>query len=99
MSRTAATMIDRPHVIVNWFMGTGVNRGMMRPNIGARDRMIRFIIGIIFAAAGIYVTYKINAWAGALIVLVGAFSILEALYGWCALYALLGKNTCPVIAD
>jgi hypothetical protein len=71
----------------------------MRPNIGARDRMIRLGIGIIFLAAGIYVTYRINVWAGALVVLLGAFSVLEAVYGWCAVYALLGKNTCPIIVD
>jgi hypothetical protein len=61
--------------------------------------MIRFGIGVILSAVGIYVTYRINIWAGALVVLIGAFSILEALYGWCVIYALLGKNTCPVIAD
>ncbi|OPY25758.1 MAG: hypothetical protein A4E28_02982 [Methanocella sp. PtaU1.Bin125] len=71
----------------------------MRPNIGARDRMIRFGIGIVFLAAGIYVTYRVNLWAGALIAIIGALSVLEAVYGWCAIYALLGKNTCPVIAD
>jgi len=80
-------------------MAADADAASMRPNIGARDRMIRFGIGIIFLAAGIYVTYRINVWAGALIVLLGAFSVLEAVYGWCALYALLGKNTCPVIAD
>jgi heme A synthase len=80
-------------------MGTDANPGLMRPNIGARDRMVRFGIGVILTAIGIYVTYRINAWVGALIVLLGAFSIFEALYGWCVVYALLGKNTCPVIAD
>jgi uncharacterized membrane protein HdeD (DUF308 family) len=71
----------------------------MKSNIGARDRMIRLVIGIVLLAAGIYATYKVNLWAGALIFLIGAFSILEAVYGWCAVYALLGKNTCPIPAD
>jgi hypothetical protein len=86
-------------VIADYFKGTDANPGLMRPNIGARDRMIRFGIGVILSAVGIYVTYWINIWVGALVVLIGAFSILEALYGWCVIYALLGKNTCPVIAD
>ncbi len=80
-------------------MDMAVYPGTMRRNIGPRDRMIRLGIGIVLAAAGIYVTYKINVWAGALIVLAGAFSVFEALYGWCLLYALLGKNTCPVTGN
>lgn len=83
-------------VIVNCFIRTRADIDLMRQNIGTPDRLIRLGIGIVLLAAGIYATYKINLWAGALIVLIGAFSIFEALYGWCAIYALLGKNTCPV---
>jgi general stress protein CsbA len=71
----------------------------MRPNIGTPDRLIRLALGIVLLAAGTYVTYRANVWLGAIVVLIGAISVLEAAYGWCALYALLGKNTCPVIAD
>jgi uncharacterized membrane protein HdeD (DUF308 family) len=71
----------------------------MRPNIGTPDRLIRLALGIVLLVAGTFAAYRVNAWLGALVVLVGAFCVLEAAYGWCALYALLGKNTCPVIAD
>lgn len=79
-------------------MSADADHGLMRRNIGIADRMARLGIGVVLAAAGLYLAYRINIWAGALPVLIGAFSILEALYGWCAVYALLGKNTCPISA-
>ncbi|MCD1294616.1 DUF2892 domain-containing protein [Methanocella sp. CWC-04] len=64
----------------------------MKRNIGTADRMIRLILGLILVAMGIYV------WGlpGMLLILAGLFSVYESIAGWCVLYALLGKNTCPV---
>ncbi len=65
----------------------------MKKNIGTPDRIVRAILGIIACLAIFFVSS-----VGLKIVLgvLGIFSIIEALLSRCALYALLGKNTCPV---
>lgn len=70
----------------------------MKKNIGSADRLVRLGIGTLFVAASIYVAWQINPWLGLIPLVIGAFLVYEAAIGWCALYALLGKNTCPVRA-
>lgn len=60
------------------------------------DRFIRMGIGMLLVAVGVYAAYRINVWIGALILLAGIFAFYEAAVGWCAVYALLGRNTCPI---
>lgn len=65
----------------------------MKKNIGTADRVLRGLIGIAcFIASAIVGITVIKI----VLVLVGLFSIFQAAVGWCALYALLGKNTCPI---
>jgi hypothetical protein len=68
----------------------------LKKNIGTADRWVRLGIGTLAVAAGVYIAYRVSVWLGALVVLFGAFAVYEAAAGWCALYALMGKNTCPV---
>ena len=68
----------------------------MKNNIGTPDRMVRIGIGTLLVAASIYIAWRYNPWIGLIPLIIGAFAIYEAAIGWCALYALLGKNTCPV---
>lgn len=69
---------------------------VMMKNIGAPDRMVRLGIGTLLVAISIYVAWQINPWLGLIPLIIGAFLVYEAALGWCALYALLGKNTCPI---
>lgn len=65
----------------------------MKKNIGNRDRAVRFILGLLALIAFFFVSsliFKI------VLGVFGLFCILEALISRCALYALLGKNTCPI---
>ena len=59
----------------------------MRTNEGHVDRNIRVIIGLVIIGLGVYN----QSWWGA----VGLLQLLTGLSGFCALYTLLGINTCP----
>jgi hypothetical protein len=61
----------------------------MKKNIGQIDRIARIIIGFVAISLGIF-------QSSGFLILIGAFSIFEALVGWCAFYQLIGVNTCPV---
>jgi hypothetical protein len=65
----------------------------MKKNIGTPDRIVRLCIGIflfvgVFFVSGIVPRIILSVFA--------LFSIYEALIGWCAFYALIGRNTCPI---
>ena len=61
----------------------------MKPNIGLHDRILRGAIGIGLLGLAYYYGSLILAAAG-------IFALFEAVVSWCALYHLLGKNTCPL---
>ncbi|NTV30384.1 DUF2892 domain-containing protein [candidate division WWE3 bacterium] len=61
----------------------------MRKNIGTTDRIIRILIGVICLIAALILR---NLFIAAL----GVFALYEGLASWCALYQLIGKNTCPI---
>ena len=65
----------------------------MKKNIGTFDRLIRLLLGIIFLILTFFISsvlFKI------IFILFGIFCIAEALLSRCVLYALMGKNTCPL---
>lgn len=61
----------------------------MKKNIGNLDRYLRLGLGVFAIILAIY-------FKNIFIAIIGIFAIFEALYGWCVLYKLLGRNTCPV---
>lgn len=65
----------------------------MKKNIGKFDRVVRLVLGLLAWVAALYVGAIILK---IVLLLVGIFCVLEALLSRCALYALLGKNTCPI---
>ncbi len=65
----------------------------MKKNIGKMDRVVRLVLGLIAWVAALFVSSIILK---IILLLVGIFCILEALLSRCALYAILGKNTCPI---
>lgn len=65
----------------------------MKKNIGTKDRIARLILGILFFIPVFFID---NIFAKILLSIIAIFCIFQAITSWCALYALLGKNTCPV---
>ncbi len=65
----------------------------MKKNIGTHDRLLRLAIAIVVGISILFVDSIILKIGLALISL---FVLYEALAGWCALNALLGKNTCQI---
>lgn len=61
----------------------------MKTNIGNLDRGIRLAFAVMLFA---YAAYAGSFFA----LLIGLFTLYEALGGWCAYYELIGKNTCPI---
>jgi hypothetical protein len=58
-------------------------------NIGLLDRTLRFSIALFL--------FGYAYWKGSYIALFAAiFVLFEALKGWCILYQILGKNSCPI---
>ncbi len=60
----------------------------MKRNEGNMDRIIRIVLGVAIAAAGLY----FQSWLG----LIAIIPLATALVGFCPLYAIFGISTCPV---
>ncbi len=61
----------------------------MQKNIGMSDRILRFILSLVF--------FLLAFWQNSIILgLFGAFTLYEALASWCVLYWILGKSSCPI---
>lgn len=58
----------------------------MEVNVGKTDKLMRFIVAIVIAIAGIY----FKSWWG----LVSIVPLLTALISFCPLYKILGITTC-----
>lgn len=65
----------------------------MKKNIGLLDRIIRFVLGVLLIGGLLFVS---SAWSKLFLVLIGLFCLYQAIVGWCAFYALIGVNTCPI---
>lgn len=65
----------------------------MKKNIGTTDRIIRFIFGLIALIAVFFVTGLISK---VILIIIGLFCFYQAAVGWCLLYQLIGKNSCPI---
>lgn len=61
----------------------------MKKNIGTPDRIVR----LIFAVALLGLSVWRHSW---ILGAASAFVFFEAIYGWCVLYQILGKNSCPI---
>lgn len=57
-------------------------------NIGEKDRKLRLAIGI-----GLFIIAISTTWNPILLFFSG-FAIFEAVFSWCGIYSILGKNTC-----
>lgn len=61
----------------------------MKKNIGTTDRLLRAFFGVLLLLFAWWQSSWI-AFACAL------FTFYEALAGWCVMYQLLGKSSCPI---
>lgn len=61
----------------------------MKTNEGGIDRILRIVAGL--ALIGLTLNGNIGVWGW-----LGVVPLATGLMGWCALYSLLGINTCPV---
>jgi hypothetical protein len=60
-------------------------------NIGTQDRVFRA-----FTGAGLLVYGLLVEGRHLVVFFVAGFCFFEAIFSWCAFYAAVGKNTCPV---
>jgi len=60
----------------------------MKKNVGKTDKVIRLVLGVIIAAAGIY----FKSWWGLLAIV----PVATALINFCPIYRIFGLSTCPV---
>ncbi len=61
----------------------------MKKNIGTTDRILRLVLAILI----LWGAYHERSW---IFLLLGLFVFYEAIASWCIVYALLGKNSCPL---
>ena len=66
----------------------------MKKNIGKIDRAGRLVLGILLLLFAFF--SSLASLFKIIIILAALFIFYEALVGWCAFYALIGKNTCPI---
>jgi len=64
----------------------------MKANIGKTDKLIRLIVGLILIILALLIS--MSAVLKILLIIVGAVSLLTALFGYCLAYQLFGINTC-----
>ncbi|MDD2923747.1 DUF2892 domain-containing protein [Rhodoferax sp.] len=60
----------------------------MTSNVGGIDRILRIVVGLILI--GLTLTGNIGLWGW-----LGIVPLATGAIGWCALYPILGLNTCP----
>lgn len=61
----------------------------MQINVGAIDKIIRVVAGIVLIALAAIGTIGLWGW-------IGVVPLLTGLFNFCPLYSLLGINTCKV---
>lgn len=61
----------------------------MQINVGAIDKIIRVVVGIVLIALAAIGTIGLWGW-------IGVVPLLTGLFNFCPLYNLLGINTCKV---
>ena len=64
---------------------------IMKINVGAIDRMLRIVVGLVLIALA--ATGTVGAWGW-----IGVVPVLTGLFLFCPAYTLLGMNTCSAHA-
>jgi hypothetical protein len=61
----------------------------MKSNVGGIDRILRIVVGLVLIGLTVMGVLPVWGWIGVVPLATGAI-------GWCALYPILGINTCPM---
>ena len=61
----------------------------MKSNVGGIDRILRIVVGLVLIALTVMGVLPVWGYIGVVPLATGAI-------GWCALYPILGLNTCPM---
>lgn len=64
----------------------------MKTNMGKNDKLIRVILGVIFAA--LYLTGIVSGTWGIVLLIIGVALITTSMTGFCPLYTLMDIDTC-----
>ena len=64
----------------------------MKANMGSADRLIRFVLAVIFAA--LFFTETVSGTLGIVLMTLAVVFTLTSFVSFCPLYAPLGINTC-----
>ena len=62
----------------------------MSANVGGIDRILRFVLGVILAAAGFFV---MSGTLGVVVGIIGLILLVTGAIGWCPLYVPLKFST------
>ncbi len=65
----------------------------MKKNESGTDRVIRVILGIVLIIVGA-LALKGSEALGIVLIIIGLIALITGVTGFCALYSLLGINTC-----
>ena len=65
----------------------------MVTNVGALDRILRIILGLVLIAYAIPLGFPHTGWN--IVGWIGVIPLLTALIGSCPLYSVVGISTCP----
>ncbi len=68
----------------------------MKKNIGKTDLRIRFILGFLLMAGGMFILLAKISQLGLLLFLLGCIVIATTLLKWCPFYVFFGFNTCDL---
>lgn len=64
----------------------------MTKNIGAIDRALRVVIGLVLLAYAVPIGFPSTGWNG--VGWIGVIPLLTAAFGTCPLYSVIGVSTC-----
>ncbi|MDY0210051.1 MAG: DUF2892 domain-containing protein [Acholeplasma sp.] len=67
----------------------------LNQNVGSMDKMIRYILALVFVITGALLIESI-LWLGIALFAMAAMMVLTALFSFCGLYKIFGINTCKI---
>jgi len=66
----------------------------MTSNVGAMDRGVRLVLGVVFIALGL--THVLTGGPAIAAYFVGAIALATGIFRYCPAWSLFGINTCPL---
>lgn len=63
-------------------------------NVGISERILRFTVGLFLFLITMSKATELPSWSFGLLVIISLALVLTGLFGFCPVYAAVGKNTC-----